>query len=320
MKKREKKDRKKTVQEKIKTNITDDFGGIAHDIFMKQDQLLDLLDKISGNGKKGEESDVEETVHEIRVNFRRLISLFYFYKPLVRGKVSIGLQKDLKSALGSFESDRTFHIFNRAITKYGEAIGNNATPHEAEDTEVLLREAVAMNEKGYFRNIGKKSPDPRTKEFADRYCSLKERILNSEGELFKRRVNGRFLDMTDFRQRRYQKLREKFKGKERELDLEDMKAVHRLRIQGKNIYYAVKNLEQDLGEEAVNWTKHLKDIQDVAGKIHDAEVNLEISGNMAENQQVREMVERLKEHLLNEKEVKGMELMRLVSSPKEITQ
>lgn len=320
MKKNKKKDRGKMVQKEIKANILDVFGEIAHDIFMKQDQLLDVVDKISDKGKVGEELDVEETVHDIRVNFRRLISLFYFYKPLVRRKARIRLQKDLKTALGSFESDRTFHIFNRAITKYGEAMTTSATSQEAEDMDVLLKKALELREKGYFRNMGKKSLDPGSKEFGDSYRSLKERILENEGKLFKHRAFGLGEDLTGFRQRRYLELMEKFKKKERELDLEDMKEVHRLRIKGKNIFYTVKYFEQDLGEEAKNWSKHLRDIQDIAGRVHDAEVNLQIAEDMGKEQQVRESVQRLREHLLKDKEMKVVELKELINPATKITQ
>lgn len=80
-----KKDKKKENERIEKTNIIMDFKKIAHDIYSEEDSLLLKLEQGMGK-KRNAEIDEVELIHDLRVNLRRLISLLYFFRPLLRKK------------------------------------------------------------------------------------------------------------------------------------------------------------------------------------------------------------------------------------------
>ena len=273
-----KKDKKITEEKIKKTNIIKGFKEIAHDIFSEQDSLLLKLERLKvtpGN----EEIDEVELIHDLRVNLRRLISLLYFYRPILMKEERKVLDKELNLLLKSFGTQRTYDILQKSALKYADAKNNESGKDEGIKNTLLnlIKESV---EKGEFGKNKAKKLTPDDPKFKSIYESVYLKLMESEENLFKIKKSERIENQHNFKEERIQKLMKTLKEKEKEVDLSIVKEIHRLRILGKNIFYTVNSYDEEFGGAYKDFLNHLRKIQDIAGKIHDADVNLSIMERM----------------------------------------
>lgn len=262
-----------------------EFRGDARMVFLELDELLFTM-RMNAGGE-----DNEELIHDIRVNFRRLISLIGFHEPLLKKKKYREITGNLNLLLRSFATERTTHVLKRSMEKYQSVSGNNQRLEE-----IVLRELALKKEQD------KHHMDPMV--FRVTYESTMKSLLGYGGDIFRSSTENITENTQTFYSRRYQELIKKFKKMEENMDDDDQKSIHRLRVAAKNIYYTLKAKEEILGELASRRAVYLKEIHSIGGKIHDADVNLRILSTLTVEGDERAVLEGFKAYLREERSQK----------------
>ncbi|WP_312649987.1 CHAD domain-containing protein [Proteiniclasticum sp.] len=272
--------------------VIGDFRRHVRIIFLELDELLFKL-KLNG-----ENEDMEKLVHEIRVNFRRLISLLYFHKTLIRKKPLKRLNEDIELLLRSFAADRTGHVLMKNIERYDK---------EGEHGRIL--KAIVEREMALKKQIDRHHLDPLS--FRVTYEGTLKTLLGFGREIF-RRNSSQCSDILAFSINRYKEMMEELKHLEDTVNFEKKRSIHRLRVAAKNIYYTLESRQESLGELAVRRAAYLKEIQNIAGKIHDADVNLKILSELNLSEEENNVLEGFLDHLSEERKRKVSDLKELI--------
>ncbi len=271
---------------KEKNILLERFHKDAKVIFLAEDLLLLNLKE------NPDESELEEIIHDLRVNFRKLISLLYFYKPLIRKKKRVTLERNLKALLRNFGSLRVQHVFLKSAEDFSLQLGENETVIFNEMIEREIEKRREMEEK-------KERLDPT--EFRVMYEENLKKILGYGDQIFKDSVYSGNSDSDAFISKRYHELMNLVASREEDLDYDSSKDVHKLRVLAKNINYTLKSKEDVLGDIAMKKAEYLKRIQDIAGKIHDADVHMKIVSSFERREEEVEMRTRFMENIRNER-------------------
>ncbi len=278
--------------------IINDFRSDAKIIFLALD---DLILQLKTND---EEDKVEGIVHEMRVHFRKLISLIYFYRPLLREDAFKMLNRDFKILLRSFGHLRNQHVFDKHMQKYMESVGEESSLLSEIFARQDMESAVFSKEKDHLDPIA----------FRVIYENALKIMLGYGEDIFRRKeaeIQG--LEET-FILSRYSELMQDFAKLEKNLDYEDEKEVHAVRVAAKNIYYTLKSKEEKLGELAARRVDHLREIQNVAGRIHDADVHLKILEKFHVKEEEKAVFNLFLEEIRKNRSVKLKELKKTINS------
>lgn len=302
---------KKTVDKLIKkTNIINSFKEIAHDIFLEEDSLLLKLEQLKITPTHHEIDEVE-LIHDLRVNLRRLISLLYFYRPILRKEARKEIERELNLLLKSFGTQRTYDILQKSVLKYSNT-KKNKEGMEVETEKTILNLLAEALEKGHFEKNKTKKLTPNDPKFKSIYKSVYSKLMESEVNLFKSKKSAKIENPHIYDEERIQELVKTFKKMEGDVDLSKVKEIHRLRILGKNIFYTVNFFNEEFEGAFKVFLAHLQKIQDVAGKIHDADVNLSIMKNLMTEKEKNTIVQDFMAYLEGEKEEKILEFKEII--------
>lgn len=305
-----KKDKKIAEESTKKTNIIKDFKEIAHDIFSEEDRLLLKLEQLKVT-PGDEEIDEVELIHDLRVNLRRLISLHYFYRPLLKKEEKKELIGALNLLLKSFGTQRTTHILQKSILKYIDTKKDEAGDKE-EIKQILLTLMEESPEKDDIKSNEAKKITPDDSKFKSIYESVYLSLMESEENLFKIKKSAKIENLHHFKEERILELKKILMGKERKVDLSKVKEIHLLRIQGKNIFYTVNSFNEEFEGVYKEFLAHLQKIQDIAGKIHDADVNLSMMADLMKGKGKNSIVEDFMDFLESEKEEKILDFKEII--------
>lgn len=282
---------------KQKNTLIEGFQKDAKVIFLAEDLLLLKLKE------NPDETELEEIIHDLRVNFRKLISLLYFYKPLIRKKESVELGKNLKILLRNFGSLRAQHVFLKSAQSFSSQLSESGISSFNEMIEREIRKQKEIEEM-------KENLDPI--EFRVKYEETLRKFLGYGDEIFKGSVYKEKNNNDEFILNRYHELMNLVSSSEENLDFDSIKEVHKLRVLAKNINYTLKSKEDLLGDIATKKGEHLKKIQDIAGKVHDADVHLKKISTFEDIEEEKEMRIRFMEFIRNEREENIEKLKKLI--------
>jgi CHAD domain-containing protein len=282
---------------KTENTITDQFQKEAKVIFLAEDQLLEKLRHNPG------EMELEEIIHDLRIHIRKLISLLFFYKPLLRKKKRKVLMRSLKILLRNFGSMRTKHMYLKSAEDFSSGLSSNEKKLFAEMNE---RET----EKSRFLKEKDEKMDPI--EFRILYEDTLKKLLGYGKPIFKASACEMSMEDETFAADRYKELMERYFEMETKLDLDSVKEVHDLRVFAKNIIYTLKRKTDILGDLAVKRVEHLKKIQDVAGKIHDADVHYKILSSFETSDEEEKLRVRFQHFIMKEREESTHKLKKVI--------
>ncbi|MGB4590114.1 MAG: CHAD domain-containing protein [Clostridiaceae bacterium] len=305
-----KKDKKIAKKTRKKTNIIRDFKEIAHDIFSEEDSLLLKLEKLKRTKSNGKIDEVE-LIHDLRVNIRRLISLLYFYRPLLKKNERKVMIEELNLLLKSFGTQRTYDILQKSVLKYADTLKDEEEKGE-EVKKTLLSLIKKSIKNGDFERKKSKKLTPDDPKFNSIYEYVYLKLIESDVELFKIKKSEKIKNLHQFKEKRIQKLMRTLKEKEREVDLSKVKEIHALRILGKNMFYTVNSFDEEFGGAYKDFLGHLQKIQDVGGNIHDADVNLSMMSNVNINKEKNSMIKDFMSFLESEKAEKIDEFKKIL--------
>ncbi|MBO1263733.1 CHAD domain-containing protein [Proteiniclasticum sp. SCR006] len=282
---------------KMKNTIIDQFQKEAKVIFLAEDQLLV---KLRANP---DEEELEEIIHELRIHMRKLISLLFFYKPLLRRKKRKALLSSLKMLLRNFGSLRTRHMYLKSAEDFSRQLSSVEKKLFTEMNERELDKCRFLKEKN-------EKMDPI--EFRILYEDTLKMLLGYGKRIFKASACELNIQNETFVVDRYQDLMERYFEMETNLDFESVKEVHDLRVLAKNIIYTLKSKVDTLGDLAVKRVEHLKKIQDVAGKIHDADVHHKILSSFETSEEEDNLRIRFQHFIMKEREESTHKLKKVI--------
>ncbi|MFH5836348.1 CHAD domain-containing protein [Proteiniclasticum sp. C24MP] len=281
----------------MKNTLIDQFQMDAKVIFLAQDLLLMKL------RRNPDETELEEIIHDLRINIRKLISLLYFHKPLLKKKERKELISSLKMLLRNFGSLRAKHVYLKSSEKFSSQLT------EEEKNLFYEMNEREMEKTRFFRGKEEKL-DPIA--FRVRYEETLKRFLGYGKQLFRNSTLVLDKDSETFIADRYQELMDHFSEMERKLDYDSEKEVHKLRVLAKNINYTLQMKDDLLGDLAMKRAEHLKRIQDTAGKIHDADVHLKIVSSFETTEEEEKLRTGFLNYISREREEYKHKLKRVV--------
>lgn len=217
-----------------------------------------------------------ETVHQLRVNLRRMRGLLNFLKPQLPEETYIELNGALKAAGGRLgplrEEDVLMEECGQLALKEPELVDNYY------DVFKFLRNERQKRLRGGYSKT-------THQELETAVTQTKRAIELLSFELSTQKEWSKFLE------KRLKKKTKKLKELYEETDHSDHEASHQVRIQAKKVRYAADGFESWLGEEAEKNRKKAKKIQNKLGLGTDLYTNARL---------LKEYAERAKEKTLKE--------------------
>jgi CHAD domain-containing protein len=248
------------------------------DVVEAKDRMVSgLFEDLRRNLSRYREDPLDdEAVHDIRVDIRKLISILYFFKPLIEEEKERDLRKSLKDVLKSFGSIREGDMLVKSVREFMEKEGKYKAPAEAVISEV---------EKGRKADVAQSLEQMEGADLAENVSSLETELLRedlfSAAPKVQDKAAGREdLRMESFAIKRFRRMLGKLRKLAGDDDFRDVADVHAYRIRCKKASYSLMLAETVTVLDGKEWISQLKEIQDVTGNIHDAQVNREMLDDM----------------------------------------
>ncbi|WP_040906527.1 CHAD domain-containing protein [Youngiibacter fragilis] len=207
-----------------------------------------------------ENPEEPEAVHDVRVDIRVLTSILYLFLPLIKESSYETADRMLKDTIGAFgdkrESDmlvKSLRDFVREHPEHGgkaeeaiEMVRAGSLPRR-EDRELIQEKMKVIRDMMVSLELTDEAKgDAHFDTFAkERLCSMLQGLRSGASQSF---------------------------GKKRR--------IHKYRIEVKKALYSLELAEEDRDLGGAIWRARLKAVQDTAGSIHDAEVNMKLAGEL----------------------------------------
>lgn len=229
-------------------------------------RLLYLQFKLMRKNEEGSRLGLTEIpLHDLRVALRRCRSLFRIYRKPLHGVWAPELDRNLAEIAVQLGPSRDYDVWMRRLNameatqpalqrsrvwqryKARQKAGNDHYRERVRDVLDSPFYRAVMQDMTYFLRIElphmiRMNPDPRLEKFAARY------IKRSARKLYKAEVPGGSWEV---------------------------EAFHKLRKQGRRARYAAEYFGSILGPRTRRWGRRMKDLADLLGDLHDADVALE---------------------------------------------
>lgn len=256
---------KRNVNEAFQDSIIECIHGCVTRAYAISDQRLE---------KMGRGEELEESVHGLRVGFRRMLSLLDFLRPVLKKKRRLEAVGDARFLLKCLATSREAHIYRKAYQRFVSALDAEGEVYDAESHLEFAREidAAVDNEERQLRILWEMEGQAA---FLERYAALRHALLHTVPEDFRRKSQG-YATREAFFEGRMEEIMESIRMEAKELDLEESESVHRFRVACKRMLYVMEEVELISGTDLGVWKSPLKAVQDIAGRIQDARVNLSL--------------------------------------------
>lgn len=201
-----------------------------------------------------------EAVHDVRVDIRVLTSILYLFYPLVGEHNFASADMMLKETIGAFGEKREADMLEKSIKDFV-----REHPEHDEEAEVLIGLTRTMS------IIGEEDREliqRKVKKLGDTLLSVE---LTDEAK--------EHVDFTSFAKLRLSSMLEELRAGASE-SFGKKKRIHRYRIAVKKALYSLELAEEERDFGGAVWRARLKAVQDTAGSIHDAEVNMKLAGGL----------------------------------------
>ncbi|QSX08046.1 CHAD domain-containing protein [Alkalibacter rhizosphaerae] len=205
----------------------------------------------------------EKTVHDIRIVLRKLKSLMYFYKPLIRKKTYQKGQKLLSDALKSFENARESAVLLSALTDYNQHV---KTLDPDTQNEVLF--ALEQWIEHFTRIHQEETSSPDTDDPKENWhLHVENWVFLMEQKPFKKSASD--TRTKKFYGKRLRQMMGEWISHHKNLDLTDDDGIHKSRIQAKRIRYMLQSMDNVIVKNSDLILPLLASYQNMAGGLHD---------------------------------------------------
>jgi CHAD domain-containing protein len=201
-----------------------------------------------------------EPVHDVRVDIRILTSILYLFYPLINGSDFESGDKMLKDAISAFGDKREADMLVKSLKDYAE---KNPEQKDSADNTIMKIEAGSMSGKEDRELILK-----TVKKLGSEMMSLELK--------YETKLHGNF---ESFAKLRLSSLLEELR-EESAKSFGKKRSIHKYRIAVKKALYSLELAEEERDFGGAVWRARLKAVQDIAGSIHDAEVNMKLVGEL----------------------------------------
>lgn len=243
----------------------------------KDRMVSELFEDLRGNLARYMEDPLDdEAVHDIRVDIRKLISVLYFFKPIIEEEKEKDMRKELKEVLKSFGSIREGDMLVKSVREFVEKEGNYQAHAEALISEVEKGRAEDVTES--LERIG--SDDLKVKIRDLETELLRDSLIRAVPKDRDTKPGWEDRKMESYAERRFRRMLGKLRKLAREDDFRDIADVHAYRIRCKKASYSLMLSETVTSLDGKEWIRQLKEIQDITGNMHDAQVNRELLEEM----------------------------------------
>lgn len=248
------------------------------DVVEAKDRMVtDLFEDLRRNLSRYRKDPLDdEAVHDLRVDIRKLISVLYFFKPLIEEDKERDLRKALKDVLKSFGSIREGDMLVKSVREFMEKEGKYKVPAEAVISEVEKGRAADVAQS--LEQVGSDNLKEQVRRLEDEL--LKKDLLSAVPKDRAKGTRSEDKKMEAYAISRFRRMLGKLRRLAEADDFRDIADVHAYRIRCKKASYSLMLAETVTALDGKEWIRQLKEIQDVTGNIHDAQVNMELLEEM----------------------------------------
>ena len=201
-----------------------------------------------------------DAVHDVRVDMRVLTSILYLFLPLIGEYGFASADAMLREAIGAFGEKREADMLVKAIKDFV-----LEHPEHEEEAEALIGLIRAMSIPG---EEDRELIQRKVKKLVETLLSME---LTDEGK--------EHMDFGSFAELRLSSMLEELRAGASE-GFGKKRRIHRYRIAVKKALYSLELAEEWRDYGGAIWRARLKAVQDTAGSIHDAEVNIKLAGEL----------------------------------------
>lgn len=226
-----------------------------------------------------------EGVHKVRVGLRRMRSALSVFAPVIPRAVTRALAKELRRSARELDRARDLDVYiSETLSK----------APEKKATKALRKIALNHRDEAYVR-VSKLVQGKRYTSFKEDFTQWldtggwRAELSAEERRALQRRV-------TPFATRVLEQHRAQVLEDGKQIDRMDSEALHRLRIDCKKLRYATEFFAPLYGERMVDFTQHLKALQDLLGTLHDTAVIAELHRDLLKgtvNSKLKRMARKL---------------------------
>lgn len=204
-----------------------------------------------------ENPEEPEAVHDVRVDIRVLTSILYLFLPLIKVSSYETADRMLKDTIGAFGEKRESDMLVKSLRDFV-----REHPEHGDKAE----EAIELVRAGSLpRKADRELIQEKVNLIRDMMVSMELTDDNAHFDTFAKERLGSMLQ--GLRSGASQSF-----GKKRK--------IHKYRIEVKKALYSLELAEEDRDFGGAVWRARLKAVQDTAGSIHDAEVNMKLAGEL----------------------------------------
>lgn len=256
---------KRKAHEAFQDSIIECIHGCVSRAYGLSDECLE---------KMGRGEELEESVHELRVGFRRILSLLDFLRPVLKKKRRLEAVRDARFLLKCLATSREAHIYRKAYQRFVSVLDAEGEAYDTESHMVFSRniDAAVESEERQLRILWEMEGQAA---FRERYEALRATLLHIVPGDFRKKSQG-YATREAFFEGRMEEIMESIRRAAAELDMEESESVHRFRVACKRMLYVMQEVELIAGTDLRAWKRPLKAVQDIAGRIQDAQVNLSL--------------------------------------------
>jgi CHAD domain-containing protein len=201
-----------------------------------------------------------DAVHDVRVDMRVLTSILYLFLPLIGEYGFASADAMLREAIGAFGEKREADMLAKAIKDFV-----LEHPEHEEEAVALIGLIRAMSIPG---EEDRELIQRKLKKLGETLLSME---LTDEGK--------EHMDFGSFAELRLSSMLEELRAGASE-GFGKKRRIHRYRIAVKKALYSLELAEEWRDYGGAVWRARLKAVQDTAGSIHDAEVNIKLAGEL----------------------------------------
>lgn len=207
----------------------------------------------------------ENKIHDLRVILRQLLSIHEFYEPMLRLKANQKMKENYQLLLRSLGPRRKADVFRKLFHEFMVYWEESGKTIGSEEEKNRLLHSVLRN-------------DRRKKELYEDTFQFRMLLYRTvawyyfDSESLVKDKKGSMEDHgNEFIVKRFDRLLKEHKKLEKQAHSGEDDKIHKLRLEGKIIYYNLIFCKSLLHPGRIKEAERLKKLHDVTGKLHDLE-------------------------------------------------
>ena len=250
----------------------------------------------------------ENKIHDLRVILRQLLSIHEFYEPMLRLKANQKMKENYQLLLRSLGPRRKADVFRKLFHEFMVYWEESGKTIGSEEEKNRLLHSVLRN-------------DRRKKELYEDTFQFRMLLYRTvawyyfDSESLVKDKKGSMEDHgNEFIVKRFDRLLKKHKKLEKQAHSGEDDKIHKLRLEGKIIYYNLIFCKSLLHPGRMKEADRLKKLHDVTGKLHDLEEIRLVTNKIRKNRGNRKYLVQMLRFYEGEKEKYFIKFLKLLEN------